>query len=75
MATTTAAQVGLASPGLPADAPLWNTADLQAEFSVQAFAAPFVTVVRKADGATGSLQFARGGDGARYYFAFVEGPL
>lgn len=56
--------------GLEADAPLWDTDALRAEFSVEAFAAPFVVVKRKSDGATGTLQFGRVGD-TRYYFAFV----
>ena len=74
MATTTAAQASLpaqVAAGLTPDAPLWNTADMQAEFSVQAFLAPFVEVTRKSDGAHGSLQFTRAGDGVRYYFAWV----
>lgn len=75
MPTTTADQVGLppqVSAGLLPDAPLWNTSDLQAEFKVEAFLAPFAEVTRKSDGAHGSLQFARADDGTRYYFAFVE---
>ena len=74
MPTTTAAQVTLPPQvvaGLTPDAPLWNTTDLQDEFSVQAFLAPFVEVTRKADGQKGSLQFTRADNGVRYYFAFV----
>ncbi len=35
----------------------WTTAQLQEEFDVLGFAAPFVTVRRKSDGALGSLEF------------------
>lgn len=56
--------------GLEPDAPLWDTSAMRAEFSVEAFAAPFVIVERRSDGAKGTLQFGRVGD-TRYYFAFV----
>lgn len=75
MPTTTASQVTLppqVAAGLTDDAPLWNTSDLQVEFKVEAFLAPFAEVTRKSDGAHGSLQFARAEDGTRYYFAFVQ---
>jgi len=54
---------------LPADAPVWTTDEMRAEFAVEGFAAPFVVVRRKADDALGSLQFTHQ---PRYYFAFVE---
>ncbi len=36
---------------------VWDTSELQETFTVVGFAAPFVVVVRKADGVQGSLQF------------------
>lgn len=35
----------------------WTTAQMTAEFTVEQFAAPFVIVTRKSDGARGSLEF------------------
>jgi len=35
----------------------WTTTELQREFEVIGFAAPFVVVRRKSDGAVGSLEF------------------
>jgi len=42
------------------------------DFEVLGFASPFVVVKRKSDGVKGSLEFARGDDGNRYYFRFAE---
>lgn len=39
------------------DSQQWTTAQLQDDFSVEGFAAPFVIVRRKVDGAKGTLQF------------------
>lgn len=50
----------------------WTTAEMTAAFAVQGFLAPFVVVIRKADGKTGTLEFARDGDGTRYYFGWQE---
>ena len=44
---------------------LWDTRQLQEDFSVQGFMAPYVTVRRKSDGATGTLQFTHH---PRFYF-------
>lgn len=44
---------------------VWNTEELRNEFSVMGFAAPFVVVRRKSDGAVGSLSFQHS---PRYYF-------
>lgn len=44
---------------------LWDTQQLQEEFSVQGFMAPYVTVRRKRDGAKGTLQFTHS---PRFYF-------
>jgi hypothetical protein len=45
----------------------WDTTQLQEDFEVLGFAAPYVVVVRKADGAKGVLQFAHR---PRVYFDF-----
>lgn len=46
---------------------VWDTTELQADFSVEGFGAPFVVVTRKADGARGSLKFQHR---PRFYFGF-----
>jgi hypothetical protein len=46
----------------------WTTDDLSRDFEVIGFAAPFVVVVRKADGVKGSLEFTHS---PRVYFNFV----
>jgi len=46
---------------------LWDTEQLQQEFTVTGFLAPYVTVRRKSDGATGTLQFTHN---PRFYFRF-----
>jgi hypothetical protein len=48
---------------------VWDTQELQQDFSVQGFMAPFVSVTRKSDGAKGFLAFQHM---PRYYFDFVE---
>lgn len=48
---------------------VWDTRQLQEEFSVEGFQAPFVVVRRKADGVRGSLEFQHM---PRYYFSFKE---
>lgn len=47
--------------------PTWTTEQLQQEFSVTGFAAPFVIVRRKSDGAKGTLEFTHS---PRIYFNF-----
>lgn len=47
----------------------WNTQELQRDFEVIGFAAPFVAVKRKSDGIKGSLEFTHS---PRVYFNFVE---
>lgn len=47
----------------------WNTQELQRDFDVIGFAAPFVVVRRKSDGVKGSLEFTHS---PRIYFNFVE---
>ena len=46
---------------------VWNTQELQADFEVIGFAAPFVKAVRKSDGVTGYLEFTHS---PRFYFSF-----
>lgn len=48
---------------------VWDTKQLQEDFTVQGFLAPFVGVTRKSDNVTGSLTFQHH---PRYYFNFVE---
>ena len=47
----------------------WTTAELQADFEVIGFAAPFAVVKRRSDGATGSLEFTHS---PRTYFGWRE---
>lgn len=47
----------------------WTTEELQREFTVEGFLAPFVVVTRKADGVKGSMEFTHS---PRFYFNFVE---
>lgn len=46
---------------------VWNTRELQEDFEVISFRAPFVAVVRKSDGKSGTLQFQHS---PRYYYSF-----
>lgn len=46
---------------------VWDTQELQQDFDVLGFRAPFVIVTRKADGVQGSLTFQHN---PRYYFDF-----
>ena len=48
---------------------VWDTQELQADFSVQGFMAPFIGVVRKSDGSKGSMEFQHA---PRFYFNFKE---
>lgn len=48
---------------------MWDTDELTDEFVVEGFLAPFVTVRRKKDGASGSMQFTHM---PRFYFGFKE---
>jgi hypothetical protein len=48
---------------------VWDTQELQQDFSVQGFAAPFVLVTRKSDGERGMLTFQHM---PRYYYGFVK---
>jgi len=46
---------------------VWDTSQLQEDFSVEGFCAPYVVVRRKADGVKGSLEFQHH---PRFYFNF-----
>jgi len=48
---------------------VWNTKELQKDFTVQGFASPCVLVTRKSDGTKGTLEFIHQ---PRFYFDFVE---
>ena len=48
---------------------VWNTKELQEEYTVHGFLAPFVMVTRKSDGLDGMLQFNHN---PRYYWGFTE---
>ena len=73
--TTEHARRGMLATGQPradlaADAgQTWTTAELQRDFEVTGFAAPFVVVVRRSDGAKGSLEFTHS---PRIYFRWAE---
>lgn len=56
------------SPAQPdPDERVWDTAQLQEDFTVEAFGAPYVQVVRKSDGVRGTLEFKHS---PRVYFDF-----
>jgi len=48
----------------------WDTSELQRDFEVTGFMAPFVVVRRKSDGQKGSLLFQHS---PRVYYGFQEG--
>ena len=48
---------------------VWDTQELQADFQVHGFLAPFVVVTRKSDDVKGSLMFSHK---PRYYYSFRE---
>jgi hypothetical protein len=47
----------------------WTTDELQQDFDVLGFAAPFIVVTRKSDGVKGTLEFT---SQPRIYFSFRE---
>jgi len=47
---------------------VWDTKQLQENFSVQSFLAPFCSVIRKSDGAKGVVEFQHS---PRLYFTFT----
>lgn len=50
--------------------PTWDTATMQKDYEVILFNAPFVLVIRRADGTMGTLEFTHS---PRVYFNFQEG--
>ena len=48
---------------------VWDTQEVQADFVITAFMAPFIVVCRKSDGARGSMAFQHD---PRFYFNFKE---
>lgn len=48
---------------------VWDTQELQEDFKVTGFMAPFVSVERKSDGKSGALMFQHS---PRFYFDFRE---
>lgn len=46
---------------------VWNTTEIQEDFEVHGFMAPFVTVIRRKDGLKGSMMFQHS---PRFYFGF-----
>ena len=48
---------------------VWNTQQLQENFEVIGFQAPYVAVRRKSDGAIGSLEFTHM---PRFYYNFIK---
>lgn len=48
---------------------VWDTNEMQEDFQVTGFLAPFVVVRRKSDGVVGSLKFQHN---PRFYFDFKE---
>lgn len=46
---------------------VWNTDELQRDFEVKGFAAPYIVVTRKSDNKVGSLMFQHS---PRFYFSF-----
>lgn len=47
----------------------WNTEELQREFTVHSFLAPFVSVTRKSDGVKGTMIFEHS---PRIYYSFAK---
>lgn len=48
---------------------VWDTEQLQKDFEVTGFQAPYVVVKRKSDNVVGSLEFTHM---PRFYFNFIE---
>lgn len=57
----------------PNNGPVWDTTDLQRDYEVLGFLAPFVAVKRKSDGVTGTLTWVPAYP--RFYYNFVEGTV
>lgn len=50
---------------------VWNTTELQEDFQVISFMAPYVKVKRKLDNQNGSMEFTHS---PRFYFDFAADP-
>lgn len=61
--------IGIHDTGNQPQGQTWDTTQLQADFEVLGFGAPFVAVRRKSDGKKGSLEFTHH---PRQYFNFQE---
>lgn len=48
---------------------VWDTSEVQRDFEILGFGAPFVSAKRKSDGVVGSLYFQHN---PRFYFSFSE---
>ena len=48
---------------------VWDTQELQKDFEVKGFMAPFISVSRKSDGARGTMMFQHS---PRYYFDYTR---
>jgi hypothetical protein len=59
--------IGVHDTGNQPDGPTWDTTELQRDYEVQGFSAPYVAVVRKSDGMRGTLEFKHM---PRVYFNF-----
>lgn len=46
---------------------VWSTSEVQEDFSIEGFMAPYVVATRKRDGQRGSLEFQHS---PRFYFSF-----
>ena len=53
--------------------PVWDTVELQRDYEVVGFLAPFVAVKRKSDGVTGTMTWVPAYP--RFYYNFVEGNI
>lgn len=57
------------STGRKPEGQTWNTQELQRDFEVLGFSAPYIAVRRKSDGVKGSMEFTHN---PRLYFDFKE---
>lgn len=61
--------IGVHDTGNQPQGQTWDTTQLQEDFEVLGFGAPFVSVRRRADGVKGTLEFTHR---PRVYFGFKE---
>ena len=60
--------IGSHDSGTPPTGPTWTTTELQQDFEVTGFAAPYVVVRRRSDAVIGTLEFTHS---PRLYFGFT----